>query len=117
MNIARQDKEPPTCRSTDDKISIGLALVGEDIQVAARAGGREIAQGHFPANQIGTAALMNYLTDWQTPLRLAVATTGAAAAVSLALTVGAPHDREVFLVSAHTHSAASDLARYAERAI
>jgi hypothetical protein len=116
MNIARQEKEPPTCRSTDDKISIGLALVGEDIQVAARAGGREIAQGRFPASPMGTAALLNYLTDWQTPLRLAVATAGAAA-VSLALTVGAPHNREVFLVSAHTHSAASDLARYAERAI
>jgi hypothetical protein len=116
VNIARQEKEPPTCRSTDDKISIGLALVGEDIQVAARAGGREIAQGRFPASQIGTAALLNYLTDWQTPLRLAVATAGAAA-VSLALSVGAPHNREVFLVSAHTHSAASDLARYAERAI
>jgi len=116
MNIARQEKELPTCRSTDDKISIGLALVGEDIQVAARAGGREIAQGRFPANQIGTAALLNYLTDWQTPLRLAVATAGAAA-VGLALTVGAPHNREVFLVSAHPFSAASDLARYAERAI
>jgi hypothetical protein len=116
MNIARQEKEPPSCRSTADKISIGLALVGEDIQVATRSGGREIAQGRFPASPMGTAALLNYLADWPTPLRLAVATAGAAA-VSLALTVGAPHDREVFLVSAHTHSAASDLARYAERAI
>ncbi|MBU2641443.1 MAG: hypothetical protein Q7U80_01065 [Thiobacillus sp.] len=113
MNIARQEKEP---RSTVDKISIGLALVGEDIQVATRAGGREIAQGRFPASPMGTAALLNYLADWPTPLRLAVAAAGAAS-VSLALTVGAPHEREVFLVSAHTHGAASDLARYAERAI
>lgn len=116
MNIARQEKEPPTCRSTDDKISIGLALVGEDIQVATRAGGREIAQGRFPATPMGTAALLCYLADWQTPLRLAVATAGAAA-IGLALAVGAPYGREVFLVSAQTMHAAPDLARYAERAI
>ena len=49
-------------------------------------------------------------------LRLAVATAGAAA-LGLALAVGAPHGREVFLVSAQAICAVSDLARYAERAI
>lgn len=113
MNISRQEEEPPPC---NDKVCIGIALVGEDIRVATRADGREVAQGSFPASPLGTAALLCYLADWQAPLRLAVATAGAAA-IGLALAVGAPHDREVFLVSAQTHSAASDLARYAERAI
>ena len=113
MNIDRQEEEPP---SSNGKICIGIALVGEDIRVTARANGREVAHGSFPASPLGTAALLSYLTDWQAPMRLAVATVGAAA-ISLALAIGAPHDREVFLVSAQAHSAASDLARYAERAI
>lgn len=113
MSIARQEEEPPTC---NDKVCIGIALVGEDIRVATRADGREIAHGSFPAGSLGTAALLCYLADWPTPLRLAVASAGAAT-LGLALAVGAPHDREVFLVSAQAHSAASDLARYAERAI
>ncbi|OYY95924.1 MAG: hypothetical protein B7Y41_01175 [Hydrogenophilales bacterium 28-61-23] len=106
-------EEPPT---HTDTICIGVALVGEDIQVAARATGREIAHGRFPAGPLGTAALLSYLTDWQTPMRLAVATAGAAA-LGLALAVGVPRGREVFLVSAQNISAVSDLARYAERAI
>jgi hypothetical protein len=113
MNVTRHEKEPP---SGNDKVCIGIALVGQDIQVAARARGREIAHGRFPASPLGTAALLCYLTDWQTPMRLAVATAGAAA-LSLALAVGAQHDREVFLVSAQAIHAVSDLARYAERAI
>jgi hypothetical protein len=116
MTIARTEQEPPTCPSTEEKVCLGIALVGKDIQVAARAGGREIAQGRFPADSLGTAALLNYLTDWQAPMRLAVATAGAAA-LGLALALGAPRGREVFLVSAQTFSAVSDLARYAERAI
>ena len=114
MSVIQHEQEPPT---RDDKVCIGIALVGDDIRVAARAGGREIAQGRFPANPLGTAALLNYLTDWQTPLRLAVATAGAAA-LGLALAVGAPHGREVFLVSAQTSiHVVSELARYAVRAI
>lgn len=116
MTIVRQEQEPPSWPATKDKVCIGIALVGEDIQVAARAGGREIALGRFPANPLGTAALLTYLTDWQMPMRLAVATAGVAA-LSLALTVGAPPGREVFLVLAQTVNAVSDLARYAERAI
>jgi hypothetical protein len=91
-------------------------LVGKEIQVAARAGGREIAHGRFPANSLGTTALLSYLADWQTPLRLAVATAGAAA-LGLALAIGAQHTREVFLVSGQAAHDASGLARYAERAI
>jgi hypothetical protein len=116
MNISRHEEEPP---SSQDKVCIGIALVGGDIRVAARAGGCEVARSSFPANPLGTAALLSYLSNWQAPLRLAVATAGAAA-LGLALSVGAQQDREVFLVSAHAmHSAqgASDLARYAERAI
>jgi hypothetical protein len=116
MGIIRQEKEPPTRTSSADKVCIGIALVGEDIRVAARADGREIAHGSFPASPLGTAALLCYLADWQMPLKLAVATAGAAA-LGLALVVGAPHGREVYLVSAQAVSAAPDLARYAERAI
>jgi hypothetical protein len=113
MNITRHEEASFTCNG---KVCIGIALVGQDIRVAARAGGREIAHGCFPAGPLGTAALLSYLADWEIPLRLAVATFGAAA-LGLALAVGAPHDREVFLVSAQTVGAASDLARYAEHAI
>jgi hypothetical protein len=113
MNIVHQEEEPPAC---NDKVCIGIALVGEDIQIATRAGGREIANGSFPASPLGTAALLSYLTDWQAPLRLAVATAGTAA-LGLALAAGMPHGREVFLVSSQTMHAVSDLARYAERAI
>lgn len=116
MSLSRTEQEPPTCLSTEEKVCFGLALVGKDIQIAARTGGREIARGRFPANPLGTAALLSYLADWQTPLRLAVATAGTAA-LGLALAVGAQHDREVFLVSAQAVHAVSDLARYAERAI
>ncbi len=119
MTISRQEQEPPSWPLTEDKVCIGIALVGADIQVATRASGCEIAHGRFPAGPLGTAALLSYLADWQTPMRLAVATAGAAA-LGLALAVGAPHGREVFLVSAQTTQtvyAASDLARYAERAI
>ena len=113
MNITLHEETPPPY---NDKVCIGIALEGGDLRVAARSGGREIAHGSFPAGPVGTAALLSYLTDWQTPLRLAVATAGATA-LGLALAVGTPHDREVFLVSTQTLSAASDLARYAERAI
>jgi hypothetical protein len=99
-----------------DKVCVGIALVGEDIRVAARVGGREIARDCFPASPLGTVALLGYLADLQAPLRLAVASAGAAA-IGIAIAVGAPHGREVFLVSAQTICAASDLARYAERAI
>jgi len=116
MSNARYEQEPPTCPAHEDPVCIGIALVGRDIQVVTRSGGREIAQGRFPASPLGTAALLSYLADWQKPLRLAVATAGAAA-LGLALTVGAPRGREVFLVSAHSTHAVSDLARYAERAI
>lgn len=109
----RHEEESATIAN---KVCVGIALVGQDIRVAARTGGREIAHGSFPASPLGTEALLSYLADWQAPLRLAVAAAGAAA-IGLALTVGAPHGREVFLVSAQTICAASDLARYAERAI
>ena len=114
--IAMQQKQEEVPRYRGNQLCIGIALAGKDIRVAARAGGREIAQGRFPANPLGTAALLSYLTDWQTPMRLAVATAGAAA-LSLALAVGSCHDREVFLVSMQSANAAPDLARYAERAI
>lgn len=113
MNITRHVEAPSMCNG---KVCIGIALVGQDIRVAARAGGREIAHGCFPPGPLGTAALLSYLADWQIPLRLAVATAGSAA-LSLALAISAPHDREVFLVSALTIGVASELARYAERAI
>lgn len=122
MSIVRPEPEPPSCSATEADLPqghptvVGIALVGADIQVAARTGGREIALGRFPADSLGTAALLSYLTDLQTPLRLAVATAGAAA-LGLALSVGAQPGREVFLVSAQTVAAVSDLARYAERAI
>ena len=113
MYAIQLEEEPPTHTGT---ICIGVALVGEHIQVAARAGGRQIGHGLFPSTPLGTNALLGFLADWQSPMRLAVATAGAAA-LGLALTLGAPHGREVFLVSAQTVSAAPDLARYAERAI
>lgn len=113
MNPTRHQEASSRCNG---KACIGIALVGQDIRVAARAGGREIALGCFPAGPLGTAALLSYLAGWQMPLRLAVAAAGAAA-LGLALAVGAPHDREVFLVSALTVGTASDLARYAERAV
>jgi len=116
MSIALQEPEAPRHNSHEAKVCIGIALVGDHIQVAARAAGREIAHGSFPAGPLGTTALLSYLADWQTPIRLAVAAAGAAA-LGLALTLGAPHGREVFLVSAQTVCAAPDLARYAERAI
>jgi len=116
MNIVKQEQEPPTSPSKEGTVCIGIALVGQDIQVAARSGGQEIAHGHFPADSLGTAALLSYLTDWQTPLRLAIATAGAAA-LGLALTIGVPRGREVFLVAAQSMHSVSDLARYAERAI
>lgn len=108
-----QDEEPP---SSKEEVCIGIALAGEHIRVTARSGGREIGCGRFPAGPLGTAALLLYLTDWQAPLRLAVATAGTAA-LGLALAVGAVPGREVFLVTAQTACAAPDLARYAERAI
>jgi hypothetical protein len=113
MYTTQLAEEPPSHTGT---ICIGIALVGESILVVARATGREIAHGSFPASPLGTSALLSYLADWQTPMRLAVATAGTAA-LGLALILGAPRGREVFLVSAQTVSAAPDLARYAERAI
>jgi hypothetical protein len=113
MNSNLLTEEPPT---HNGPICIGIALDGDAIQVTARASGREIGHGRFPSTPLGTQALLGFLTYWQSPLRLAIATAGAAA-LGLALTLGAPHGREVFLVSAHTVSAAPDLARYAERAI
>jgi hypothetical protein len=113
MNSVHQEEEPS---AGHDKVCIGILLAGDDIRVAARADGRDVAQGSFPAGPFGTAALLCYLADWPTPVRLAVAAAGAAA-LGLALAVGAQHDREVFLVSAPAHGAAADLARYAERAI
>lgn len=97
-------------------VCIGIALKGEKIQVAARAGGLEVGQGLFPADAIGQAVLLSYLVDCQTPLRLAVAAAGTAA-LGLALSLGSLQGREVFLVASRTDGVASDLACYAERAI
>jgi hypothetical protein len=110
----KQEDEPPSPGAKN--VCIGIALAGEGIQVTARAGGHEIGCGTFPAGSIGTAALLCYLANWRVPLRLAVATAGAAA-LNIALVIGAYPAREVFLVSAQIAAAASDLARYAERAI
>lgn len=110
MNSQREE-EPP---SSQDKVCIGIALIGEDIRVAARAGGREVARGSFPNNPLGTAALLGYLSDWRLPLRLAVA---GVSAIGLALAAGGTTGREVFFVSELKQRAASDLARYAEHAI
>jgi len=66
MYTTQLAEEPPT---HTDTICIGVALVGENIQVAARATGREIAHGSFPASPLGTSALLSYLADWQTPAR------------------------------------------------
>ena len=105
----------PHCEPHHTKsVCIGVFLKDASIQVAARVGGHEIGHGCCPADAIGTAALLGYLADWPSPLRLAVAAAGTAT-LGLALTLGAPIGREVFLVSAQ--GAAPDLARYAERAI
>jgi hypothetical protein len=113
-DMQRKQEEEPSSRTGN--VCIGIVLAGDDIRVTARSGGREIGCGSFPAGPLGTAALLAYLTDWQVPLRLAVATAGTAA-LGVALAIGAVPGREVFLVTAQTACAAPDLARYAERAI
>ncbi len=112
--VSNKPDKPRSCGPKT--VCIGIALAGDNIQVTARAEGREIESGTFPAGQLGTAALLCYLADWRVPLRLAVATAGVAA-LNIALVIGAYPAREVFLVSTQTAGAASDLARYAERAI
>ncbi len=108
----------PQDRTTkvNGNVCVGIALAGQGIEIAVRAGGLEVAQASFPAGLLGRAALLMYLPDWRAPLRLAVAWVGAAA-LTLALGVGAQDDREVYLVSTHTLPVVSDLARYAQRAI
>lgn len=63
MTIARPEQEPPSQPSSENRTCIGIALVGEDIQVAARDGDCEIVPGHFPVNPLGTAALLKSLVD------------------------------------------------------
>jgi hypothetical protein len=116
MTADTQTEEPPERAEPKGRVFLGIALKGDSIEVAARAGGREVARGRFPAGSIGTEALQGYLLDWQGPLRLAVAHTGMAA-LALALALGGQPGREVFLIASHSDRAVSDLARYAERAI
>ena len=61
MSIALQEPEAPRHNSHEAKVCIGIALVGDHIQVAARAAGREIAHGSFPAGPLGVPGFFSLL--------------------------------------------------------
>jgi hypothetical protein len=99
---------------------IGIALQGNQYRVAIRSTQQSIKNEakliSFPTSPAGIAALVNCIDGWHTPARLAVLASGAAA-LGIALLLGASPGHEVVLVS---HATASDpvaLARYAEKSI
>jgi hypothetical protein len=93
---------------------IGIASKDDSLALAALESGRPAVEVEFPATAMGVEAIKIVLTDYQRPVRLALA---GAAALSLALALGNAPGRETVIVSSAVADQPIALARYAGRMV
>lgn len=94
---------------------IGIALNDGVFHVDARRTGRSPARVSFPSDARGTEMLKRYVASMREPVRLAIAVS--AATIGIALALGEPPEREVFLVSPLVADQPSELASFAARPV
>lgn len=99
----------------DEDICIGIAVIGDQLEVATRQAGRLESGRLFLANARGVQALTQFVAGLRMPVRVAVA--GGTAALGIGLALAAVPASEVFMVSPAVAARPADLALYAERAI
>jgi hypothetical protein len=76
---------------------VGISLNNGVFHVDTRRADRTPASVSFPSDERGTEMLKHYVAGLRGPVRLAMAIS--AATMGIALALGEPPDREVFLVS------------------
>jgi hypothetical protein len=94
---------------------VGIALNNGMFRVDTRRAGQNPASVSFPSDERGTEMLKRYVANMREPVRLAIAIS--AATIGIALALGEPPEREVFLVSPWVADQASALATYAARSV
>lgn len=98
----------------DSALCVGIGIRAHEVQVDVRREGRQLARLAFRNDHAGLAALSEFLSAWQGPVRLAIAAISAGA-IAAGLVLGAAPGRQVYLVA---HAAEPDaLALQAERFI
>ncbi len=98
----------------DSALCVGIDIQPHEVKVDVRRDGRQLARLAFRNDHAGLAALSEFLSAWQGPVRLAIAAIGAGA-IAAGLVLGAAPGRQVYLVAQASEPAA--LARQAERFI
>ena len=94
---------------------IGITLNNGVFRVDARRADRNPANISFPSDEKGTEMLKRYVADLRGPVRLAIAISAATTGIALAL--GEPPEREIFLVSPLVANQPSALASFTTRPI
>lgn len=94
---------------------VGIALNNGLFRVDTRRAGQNTASVSFPSDERGTEMLKRYVANMREPVRLAIAVS--AATIGIALALGEPPEREVFLVSPLVADQASALAIFAARSV
>lgn len=93
-------------------LCIGIASTKDSLEIAALEPGKAAVVIKFPATGMGEAGIRQFLSDHESPVRLAVA---GVAAISLALSLGNSCGGETFIVSPSIADQAVALAHYAQR--
>jgi hypothetical protein len=94
---------------------VGIVLSGGVFHVDTRRTGRNPASVSFPSDERGTEMLKRYIAGMSEPVRLAIVVS--AATIGLALALGEPPEREVFLVSATVADRPASLVSFAARPV
>ena len=94
---------------------IGIVLNNGIFHVDMRRAGQNPASISFPSDERGIELLKRYVANIRGPARLAIVVS--AATIGLALALGEPPEREVFLVSPQVANHPAALANYAARPV
>lgn len=92
---------------------IGITLNHGVFRVIVKRKGQTQASVCFPSDEQGVEMLKRYVAGMREPVRLAIAV--GAATIGIALALGEPPEREVFLVSSRVADQPSALASFAAR--
>lgn len=82
----------------DSALCVGIDIQLDEVQVDVRREGRQLARLAFRNDHAGLAALSEFLSAWQGPVRLAIAAIGVGA-IAAGLVLSAAPGREVYLVA------------------
>ena len=94
---------------------IGITLNDGIFRVMVLRKGQHPESVSFPSDERGTEMLKRYVAGMREPVRLAIAV--GVATIGIALALGEPPEREVFLVAARVADQPSTLASFAARPV